>query len=174
MSEKPLRLFIALGLERTARREVVRLQERMWGEEGKGLTRPENLHLTLAFLGETAPDRLEDVCWAMEKIRTEPPELVFDRVGVFSGEIWWLGMKENRGLKEIQYRLTDNLIYKGFKLEDRDFVPHLTLARRSKPKKMPKGGYLERPIRSHVRSISLMKSEQIEGKRVYTQLYSVP
>lgn len=175
MSDERLRLFVALTLERPARREIVRLQEKMWGENGKGLTRPENLHLTLAFLGETAPERVDDICWAMDKVRLQPPELIFDRIGVFkqnAGDIWWLGMKENKPLEELQFRLADNLTYKGFKLEERKFIPHLTLARKSRPSYVPKNERLEKVIRSQIPFISLMRSDQIDGKRVYTQLYS--
>lgn len=177
MSDERLRLFVALGVERSARREIVRLQEKMWGTKSRGLTRQENLHLTLVFLGETDPRQLDDIYWAMDKVRAEPPELFFDRIGVFrqnSGDIWWLGMKENRTLADIQFHLADNLIYKGFALETRKFIPHLTLARRTSPKYLPKQGYLESPIRSHVSAVSLMQSQQIDGNRVYTELYRSP
>lgn len=174
MSNEFLRLFVALTLESPARREIVRLQKKMWGEGAKGLTRPENLHLTLAFLGETEPKRIDDICWAMDKVHMPPPELIFDRIGMFKqsgGDVWWLGMGENKALDQFQDCLADNLIYKGFKLEERKFVPHLTLARRSEPNYMPKNARLERPIRSHVLYVSLMCSEQIDGRRVYSELY---
>lgn len=176
MSDERLRLFIALTLESPARREIVVLQKKMWGETRKGLTSPENLHLTLVFLGETDSERVEDICWSMEKVRMQPPELLFDRIGVFkqsSGDIWWLGMRENKQLEKLQFCLSDNLTYKGFKLEERKFVPHLTLARKSKPSYIPKNERLEKVIHSQVPFISLMRSDQINGKRVYTQLYSI-
>lgn len=174
MSHEHLRLFVALTLERSARCEIIRLQEKMWAENKKGLTRPENLHLTLAFLGETDPERVEDICWAMDKVRMQAPKLIFDRIGSFKqdgGDIWWLGMKENKLLKELQFRLVDNLAYKGFKLEERKFIPHLTLARKNRPGYMPKNERLEKSIQSRVSFISLMRSDQIDGKRVYTQMY---
>ena len=177
MSDERLRLFVALGVDRSARREIVRLQGTLWEEGSKGLTRPENLHLTLAFLGEMSSGRLDDIRWAMDKVRMEPPELIFDRLGVFrqsGGEIWWLGIKRNQTLEELQYRLTDNLAYKGFRLEERTFIPHLTLSRRSQPKHYPKKEHLDKPIRSHVPSICLMQSHQVDGKRVYTELYRTP
>lgn len=175
MSDERLRLFVALTLERSARREIVNLQKKMWGENRKGLTSSENLHLTLAFLGETDSKRVEDICWAMEKVRMQPPELVFDRIGVFKqsgGDIWWLGIKENKLLEKLQFCLSDNLMYKGFQLEERKFLPHLTLARKSKPRYIPKNERLEKVIHSQVPFISLMRSDQINGKRVYTQLYN--
>lgn len=174
MSGERLRLFVALTLDPSARREIIRLQNNMWGNHTKGLTAPENLHLTLAFLGETESGRLDDIVWAMDKVRMQPPELRFDRIGVFrnvAGDIWWLGVKENKTLEELQYRLADNLKNKGFRLEDRTFIPHLTLSRRVRPSCVPKHGRLERPICSRASHVSLMRSDHINGKRVYSELY---
>lgn len=175
MSDERLRLFIALTLEHSSRREINNLQGKMWGENKRGLTDSENFHLTLAFLGETDSKRVEEICWAMEKTRMQPPELVFDRIGVFkqnNGEIWWLGIKENKLLEKLQSSLVDNLMYKGFRLEERKFVPHLTLARKNRPNFIPKNGRLEKVIHSYVPFVSLMRSDQINGKRVYTQIFN--
>lgn len=175
MKEEGLRLFIALPVDRTAQREIVRLQENLWGSTCGGLTRPENLHLTLAFLGQTAPSRLADLRGAMDRTGAEPLELVFDRVGVFrreGGDIWWLGMEENRALLALHSRLTRELRQAGFPVEDRKYVAHLTLARRAKPRYDP--GRLERPIRARVETVCLMRSQRLDGKLVYTELDRTP
>lgn len=175
MKEDGLRLFVALNVDRTARRAIVRLQENLWGVGCGGLTRPENLHLTLAFLGQTNPDRLEDLRKAMDQTGAEPLELIFDRLGVFrreSGDIWWLGMEENRALQAVQSRLAHALRQARFPVEDRKFIAHLTLARRVRPRHDP--GRLEKPIRTRAAAISLMRSQRLDGKLVYTELYRVP
>ncbi len=172
MKDEGLRLFLALNMDRAARREIVCLQERLWGAGRGGLTRPENLHLTLAFLGRTNPDRLDALRRAMDQTGMEPLELVFDRVGVFrreGGDIWWLGMEENRALQALQSRLTRALRQAGFPVEERRFVAHLTLARRSGPRCAP--GRLEKPIRTRAEAMSLMRSQRLDGKLVYTELY---
>lgn len=173
MSSELFRLFFALNMDRSARREIVRLQSRMWGVDVRGLTRPENLHLTLAFLGNTEPARLEELRQIMDRLEVPPLALHFDRIGVFrreSGDIWWLGMGENRELLKLQAELTKELRKAGFPVEDRKFVPHLTLARRAKPKKQPKDGKTERLILAKVNTASLMRSHQQDGKLVYTEL----
>lgn len=172
MKEEGLRLFIALCVDRTARRAIVRLQENLWGAGKSGLTRPENLHLTLAFLGQTDPSRLDDLRKVMDRTGAEPLELRFDRMGVFrreGGDIWWLGMEENRVLLALQSRLKGELRQAGFPVEDRKFVAHLTLARRIRPRHDP--GRLEIPIRTRTAAISLMRSQRLDGKLVYTEIY---
>ena len=175
MKEEGLRLFIALPVDRAARREIVRLQENLWGCARGGLTRPENLHLTLAFLGQTDPGRLDDLRGAVDRAGAEPLELAFDRLGVFrreGGDIWWLGMEESRPLMALQSRLTRELRQAGFPVEDRKFIAHLTLARRARPRCGP--GKLERPIRARAEAVCLMRSQRLDGKLVYTELDRTP
>lgn len=172
MKEEGLRLFIAFRVDPAARREIVRLQEQLWGAGCRGLTRPENLHLTLAFLGQTAPGRLDQVYGAMDRSGVRPMKLYFDRVGMFhraEGDIWWLGMKEDRVLLDLQSRLVQALRQADFPVEDRSFKPHLTLARRARPRSVP--DRLEKSICVHVQGASLMRSQRLDGKLIYTQLY---
>lgn len=173
MKGESLRLFFALNLDRSARREIMRLQTRMWGDETRGLTHPENLHLTLAFLGNTDPARLEDLRQITDQLEVSSLSLRFDRIGVFhqaGGDIWWLGMGENRELQRLQAQLTKELGKAAFPVEERKFIPHLTLARRTRPKVMPKDGKLPRSISAKVGKVSLMRSQQIDGRTVYTEL----
>lgn len=175
MSGESLRLFFALNMDRSARREILRLQTRMWGEEARGLTRPENLHLTLAFLGNTGSARLEELRQILDRLDVPSLTLRFDRIGVFrreGGDIWWLGMGENRELQSLQARLTKELGKAAFPVEERKFVPHLTLARRTRPQTVPKDGKLQRPVLAKISRVSLMRSRQIDGTRVYTELIS--
>lgn len=175
MSGETLRLFFALNMDRSARREIMRLQTKMWGKESRGLTRAENLHLTLAFLGNTNSVRLEELRQILDRLDAPPLSLRFDRIDVFhqaGGDIWWLGMGENRELQRLQVQLTKELDKAVFPVEERKFVPHLTLARKARPKVMLKDGKLLRPILAKVGRVSLMRSQQIDGKTVYTELMS--
>ena len=175
MSAQSLRLFFALNMGRSARSELVRLQSRMWGEDARGRTRPENLHLTLACLGNTDPARLGDLQQIVDQLEVPVLSLYFDRIGVFhqaSGDIWWLGMGDNHELQNLQAQLTKELGKAGFPVEERKFVPHLTLARRTRPKWLLKEEKLPHPISVKVGRVSLMRSQQINGKTVYTEVMS--
>lgn len=175
MSGETLRLFFALNMDRSTRREIVRLQTRVWGEDTRGLTRPENLHLTLAFLGNTDSARLEELGQVIDRLDVVALSLRFDRIGVFhqpGGDIWWLGMGENHELQRLQAQLTKELGKAAFPVEERKFIPHLTLARKVRPKVVPKGGKLLHPISAKIGRVSLMRSQQVDGKTAYTELMS--
>jgi 2'-5' RNA ligase len=96
----------------------------------------ENLHVTLAFLGETPEDRLSDVtAAALEAARPVAGfTLAFDRAGRFPERgrprVVWLGI--GQGLESV-VRLGEG-VYAGLRerdlrFDDRPLAPHLTLAR---------------------------------------------
>ena len=116
----------------------------------------ENLHLTLAFLGNISDDDLFAIEDALDDI-TNPLEntLVFDRAGTFGGArrsgskhkahvrgesgstdspeddcTWWLGIQPNERLMKLQSALQSALENIGLAFDERAFTPHVTLARR--------------------------------------------
>ena len=109
----------------------------------------------------------------MDEISFEPFEITFDRTGFFTGDssdTWWLGVKENRSLMNLQAALHEALLERGLRLEKRRYRPHVTLARRvitSSP-----AGPVE-PFKTTVSAISLMLSERHGNSMVYTNLYTV-
>ncbi len=134
------------------------------------LTTAENLHLTLVFLGETQePGRAVQ---AMEKISFPSfPLRVGGKAGHF-GDLWWIGIEKNSSLADLTAMLKQSLRREGFSIEERKFLPHITIARRVVP--MPD----QKPIRLRVpekemsvSGFSLMKSERRDGRLLYTELY---
>ena len=98
--------------------------------------KPENLHITLAFLGWTPDERLPDVTAAALEAAREVPRftIAFDHAGRFPERgrprVVWLGVGE--GLESV-VRLGEG-VYRGLrvrdlKFDDRPLAPHLTLAR---------------------------------------------
>jgi 2'-5' RNA ligase len=104
-----MRLFVAINFDRITIGNIAAAQGRL-REFGRGnFSRPENLHLTLAFLGEVEPNRVADVKRAMEATPIKPMELLFDRVGCFprdGDDIWWIGLSDNPALLELQKALS--------------------------------------------------------------------
>jgi 2'-5' RNA ligase len=101
-----------------------------------GWPRAENLHLTLKFIGEIAPARVEELSQAAERAvkATQPFNLEIEGAGAFptrgSPRVLWLGINDSSGnLARLQARLEDECAASGFKREERPFRPHLTLAR---------------------------------------------
>ena len=93
---------------------------------------PENLHLTLAFLGEQPTDLLEDAHHALEAIRAAPFALTLSGVGSFGGaepRTVFAGVAPAPALEHLQRKVATALRRAGIALEKRRFTPHVTLAR---------------------------------------------
>lgn len=130
-----------------------------------------NLHLTLNFIGET--DRVVEVKKAMSAIDAEPFTLTLGKPGVFKrsgGDIYWIGVEKNPKLENLHKQLSDALRGRGFLLENRDYKPHITLGREVSLKQPPE--FANMPLSMTVSRVSLMKSERIQGKLVYTEIFA--
>ena len=139
------------------------------------LTRRENLHLTLVFLGELR--EAGKVREAMEEIRTGPFPLEIRGLGRFQrdgGDLYWAGIEPSLPLQNLYLELKNALAGKGIAVEDRPYRPHLTLARQAVEKPETPFYTLKNrlePVKTKAAAVSLMKSERIEGRLVYTELY---
>lgn len=130
-----MRLFFALQLPDDVRSRLRPVLEaaRSKAGEGVGFTRLEQLHFTLAFLGETP--RVDEACAAADGVRALTAfELEIAGRGAFPGlgrpRVLWLGVGQGAAeLCAVADRLCAGLRERGFKLEDRPFRPHLTLGR---------------------------------------------
>lgn len=101
---------------------------------GGKATRPESIHLTLAFLGAVAESRLPQLARTAAGLRAAPFELQIDRLGYWShNRLLWAGCSapppELLGLAQA---LQQQLAAAGFGVADagRPFVPHLSLLRK--------------------------------------------
>lgn len=130
-----MRLFFALALPDDVRSALAPLVEaaRQKAGDAVGFTRVEQLHFTLAFLGETP--KLDDALAAGASSQALPPfEVELSGRGAFPGmsrpRVLWLGVGQGaRELTAVAERLCGALRERGFTLEDRPFRPHLTLGR---------------------------------------------
>jgi len=167
-----MRLFIAVNLTEPTRRALSELQGELKQSAIRGsFTPPQNLHLTLAFLGECGEAQAEAAKEAMMELDHGSFSIEIDRLGRFrwdDGDIWWAGVRENACLRGLQADLTDQLSVRGFTLEVRAYTPHITLARRVT------GDMEEKtvsPFGETVTKIHLMKSEHIGGRLSYTPVW---
>ncbi len=167
-----MRLFIAIELSPPLRRAAYQLAAELKSELGGSCTREENLHLTLAFLGEQPRERLFAVRKCMERAAAQPLTLAIGGVGCFKrrdGDIWWLGVRRSEELIELQSRLAHELTAAGFELEEREFKPHMTLLRRASRREdfiKPDFPALEQ----RVERITLFESLRERGALVYRPL----
>ena len=121
-----LRCFVALDLPETFREEAVRAQERLRGLDlfhGK-FTAPENIHLTLKFLGEITPEQADEVTSALRDLKETTREVRLEGAGMFAPRIIWLKLA---GANTLQERV-DAALGDWFAPEPR-FMGHVTIAR---------------------------------------------
>lgn len=96
--------------------------------------RMEGVHVTLKFIGEVPPERVEPIRAALGAIAPRPPiELRFAGLGFFPSElrpsVFWAGIDGGAPLRELAADIETQLAPVGVAREEREFHPHLTLAR---------------------------------------------
>ncbi len=164
-----MRLFIAVDLSEDMKKALVGTMHdlKKAGVEG-GYVPKQNLHMTLAFIGETQD--VDSVREVMKGIPVEKSRLTFSEYGNF-GDTFWIGIKGNQKIKKYAADLRKALKDHGVPCDMSKFEPHVTLIRKLKGRK-PEGMKVPSADMT-VTKISLMKSEQKDGKRVYKEIYSV-
>ena len=164
-----MRLFIAVRFPEniTAALEDAQKDLKRQGLKGN-FSRVQNLHLTLAFLGET--DDAAFVKAAMDAVGFENIDIKLKGAGKF-GDLYWAGLEENRLLSDYVKRLRGELSARGIWFDPKPFRPHITLVRKGRAQGNVKVNVRESAFSAA--AVSLMKSERIDGKLVYTQIYSV-
>jgi 2'-5' RNA ligase len=138
-----MRLFVALEIPRDIRTALTAVVDdfRTLDSRNKSRprwTRPENLHITLKFIGHVPPDKLDSICAALSTVRSsQSVELQFHSVGFFPNEkrarILWGAVSASTNLGPLAAQVERALEPFGIQPEMRPFTPHLTLARFDPP-----------------------------------------
>lgn len=163
-----MRIFIAIRFTEAFKSSILDAQDGLkeYGVRGN-YTQPENLHLTLAFIGET--ERVEEIKAAVDAVKFEPFVIRTGKMGCFNGRsrVVWLGIEGEDKVKAIAQQLRRNLDQRGIDYAKGKFSPHITLVRQ--PSEMPLDVEVESESMT-VSEISVMNSERINGRLVYTAL----
>lgn len=135
--QKKIRVFIAVKLPDHVTGWLSQIQEELkacrlpvqW-------TRAGNIHLTLKFLGEIAPQDAASVCQAVDAsvVGVRPMEIFAQGVGVFPGvkrpRVLWTGISGRTDLLGyLQQHMDATLNKLGFPKDERAFTGHLTIGR---------------------------------------------
>ena len=164
-----MRLFIAINLNNEMKDALLDLQGDMMQMGVRGnYTRPENLHLTLAFIGEYSdPDYVKEI---VDQVEFEPSDVAFAGIGAFRN-LWWAGIEKSDELVKLVRRLRRNLDEAGIPYDRKKFSPHITLIRRPDRQLEEVIGSLEvAKATMVVDHISLMRSDRGKQGMVYTEL----
>ena len=128
-----IRLFIGIPLPDNLRQRLALMQA---GVPDARWVPPENLHLTLRFIGEVEEPAAQDVHDALSRLNIAAFPLTLRGAGLFSAgkrpRALWVGVEENPALHYLQSKVERAVQKAGLEPEHRHFTPHVTIARVSK------------------------------------------
>ena len=161
-----MRLFIAIQLSKEMRKALVDCLHDLKKQGVEGNYVPaQNLHLTLAFIGEYRdPEQVKRI---LASVPLPAFRLALSEKGNF-GNILWAGVKGNQKLKTYVRDLRAALKNAGIPFEDDRFTPHITLIRKVSARS-PYQVHLPK-AEMEVKRASLMKSETKNGKVTYREV----
>ena len=143
-----MRLFIAIPLSDAMKDALTAVQDEMYDNGVRGnFTSRENMHLTLAFIGEY-------------------PDLSLSGMGCFR-DLWWAGMDESAPLHAVVRRIRHALADHNIPFDRKRFSPHITLIRKATGT-MP-GIQIEK-VSMPVERILLMRSDRGKHGMIYTEV----
>ena len=194
-----LRLFIGIACPCTP--VISRLLADLPGEPeaaadsraaGLRVVTPDNLHITLKFIGSATKPALPDIVSAMQRALANcyAFTLQIRGAGSFQSALW-LGVEPNPALSALATALNEAMAALGFAPETKPFRPHLTLARLTHPpaipcptqKRLNPGFDLQTWITQHqagqwgnlpVTAVHLYRSDTLTDGVRYTVLSTVP
>ncbi len=160
-----MRLFVAVRLSDEMKEALLSAQNALFDRGVRGdFTPEENLHLTLAFIGDY-PDP-GPVLDALEMVAFSPFALTLEGLGCF-GDLWWAGLRGSASLEALARRVRRALAEHEIPFDRKRFSPHITLIRRARGK-LP--GTALPSASMTVRSFSLMRSDRGRHGMIYTEL----
>ncbi len=164
-----MRLFIAINLSQEIKETLIDLQNDWYDLGVRGnYSSEENLHLTLAFIGE-CPDAAP-VIDALQGVTFAPISLQLEGVGAF-GDLWWAGVTHSSALEAVAKKIRRALAEKRIPFDKKKFNPHITLLRRASVNEIPPGSFV--PASMTVDIISLMRSNRGKDGMIYTEVGSI-
>ncbi len=130
-----MRLFVALAIPTEVRENLVSLicELRAVDPNPKWIN-PDNLHVTLKFIGEVAPEEIMKIGDALAAVHSQQQVIAeFRDVGFFPDarrpSVAWVGIKSPPVLSFLAAEVNRVLVPLGISREEKPFVPHLTIAR---------------------------------------------
>jgi len=125
-----LRLFVAIDLPDSVKDQLLGWRLPL---KGARWIEPDQMHVTLTFLGEQPMNVYREVCDSLEGLEFAPFELRFQSVNFFGSKkaprILWADVCSSPELLTLQKKVSKHCRALGIKIESRRFRPHLTLAR---------------------------------------------
>ena len=175
-----IRAFVALELPEPVREALAAvLDAARRNAPGKlAWVSPESMHLTLAYLGPSSPERLDALRPELARAGAahRPLELGLAQTGVFPSpqrpSVLWVGLHPSPPLAALQAEVAAMVRALGWSLDERPFVPHLTCARAKWPGALAAhwAELFVPQLRWTAGALSLMRSDSGPQGALYTRL----
>jgi RNA 2',3'-cyclic 3'-phosphodiesterase len=126
-----MRLFVALEIPETVRENLaaIRMNFSSVGLQLRWVP-PENLHVTLKFIGGVPGEKLQPIIEALRSVRADKPvQVKFSGLGGSPAGVYWAAIESSVALKTLAAQIDQSLRPLGIVGENRPFHPHVTLAR---------------------------------------------
>ena len=124
------RLFVAIELPDTAKKEIFAIRKEL---PGARWVNPDQMHLTLRFIGEVDDQTLQEATKALSTVYGQPFQMAITGIGHFPPRkpprILWAGIHAGNNLLILQKMVEHALQSAGIPGEARPFAPHITIAR---------------------------------------------
>ena len=137
MSQKQIRCFVAIEIPEAIQTLLISVQEELRERiRGVSWVKRGNIHLTLKFLGDVAPNQIGIIKNAIEQVAVtrSPFSMEIGGIGAFPNlarpRIIWAGVKTGADeVAAIAREINSGLSRHGYACDEKEFRPHLTLAR---------------------------------------------
>ncbi len=175
-----MRLFIGIPLEEKILNEINNLCYRFKDISKIKIVDKKNFHITLKFLGETDKKNIPAIMNAMEKAfkNEESFFITTNKISAFPSEkkakvIWFNIDKNFEKIKEIFDKLEKNLVEINYPPEQKEYIPHITVARINKSKDISdKVINLNFEFKSKITEIVLYQSVLTSAGPIYSKIFT--
>lgn len=124
------RVFFGLEISDEVARHLLAVRQPLDGARWQS---QQQLHLTLAFLGEVQADAVSVACQLARQVQVPPFSVDVQGLGRFGPverpRILWAGVAPEQPVHQLHEQLAGYLREAGFRLDNHPFKPHITLSR---------------------------------------------
>lgn len=184
-----MRLFIAINISDRSKKLInnkMKILKNEINEDIKWVDK-ENWHITIKFLGEVRKNKIDDIKNKIDNMSNfKKFYLQFNKINAFPNlnypKVIYLAINRSQeNLIKIHKEIEKELLKINFKRDEREYTPHLTIARTRKSSEMKKiskkiNEYYSKKyfinIFSFIEGISLMKSELTSEGAIYTEIFT--
>ena len=182
-----MRLFIGVRIPDEIKERLSDISRKLKSKVREArIVSPENLHITLKFIGETAEGKIPKLTEIITKSleNNAPFTAKVEGAGVFPDErnarVFWIGVNTQGNLKKLSAAIETALAREGISKEEKRFKEHITIARFKSP---PKNAFLKELLEKHeeevfgemdVKEVELIKSDLGRSGSSYTTVFKIP